>query len=72
MILVLPAGASTSQVGKQKSHTFCDTTQALVALYDVAIRGLDVLGGTNNREGNGLREDAHMICASFIIRLNRW
>lgn len=51
---------------------FRDTPQVLAALYDPAIGGLDILGGTNNREGNGLREDARILCTSFIIRLNGW
>jgi hypothetical protein len=34
--------------------------------------GLEVLSGANIREEHGLREDAHMLCTSFIMRLNRW
>jgi hypothetical protein len=30
---------------------------------------LDVLGGANNQEGHGLREEARMLCVSFVICL---
>lgn len=55
---------------EQRAH-LAEVTVILVlaALYDAAIGGLDVLSGG---EGHGLREDARMVCASFIILLNGW
>ena len=65
---VPPISTDSRQRGFQNERTFSNTPNVLTTLDDATVRGSDVFGGANDREGDGVDEHLSMLSILVVVK----